>query len=245
MTLESQRRIQPLDILMHDYSEVFEIAHRHIHIVNEYLGREMSSHELSYMVLHICAAIERRKNLKSLAKIILVCGDRSGRNLLLGERLKHQFRFDIVQILSPHKLTDRMLEDVDLIISTVPLPNLNKDYIMISDMLNDSDYLKIHKQLRAMNCEAKPRRILREFSTEELMDKYRGVVSKYLPIATTESLMADLKKATDHFFRRDRRIGRNLCEYLTEDMIRVGVECKDYREAIIACGNILLKTGRN
>ncbi len=195
------------------------------------------------MVLHICAAIERRKNLKSLARIILVCGDRSGRNLLLGERLKQQFRFDIVHILSPHKLSERLMEEADLIISTVPLPHIDKDYVIISHMLSDSDYLKIHSKLRFLDCETKPRRILREFSTEELMDKYRTVVSKYLPIAATDSLMADLKKATDHFFRQNNHTGRNLCEYLTEDLIRVDVHCKDYREAIRACGNILLQTG--
>lgn len=242
-TFDETIQSSTLDILMQDYAEVFEAARRHIKVFNDYLGREMSCKELTYMVLHICAAIERRKNLKSLARVILVCGDRSGRSLLLGERLKQQFRFDIVQILSPHKLSDRMMEETDLIISTVPLAGISKDYVIISDMLSDSDYLKIHRKLRTMDCENKPRRIIREFSTEELMEKYRTEVCKYLPIAAADSLMTDLRKATDHFFRQDNRAGHNLCEYLTEDLIQVDVHCKDYREAIRASGNILLQTG--
>lgn len=242
-TFEDTDQSETLDILMQDYSEVFEAATRHIKIFNDYLGREMSSQELSYMLLHICAAIERRKNLRSMARVILVYGDRSGRSLLLGERLKHQFRFDLVHILSPHKITEQIVEEADLIISTVPLPNISKDYVVISDMLSDSDYLMIHKKLRALDSENKPRRIIREFSTEDLMERYRAVVSKYLPITSTDSLMTDLRKATDHFFRRESRAGRNLCEYLTEDLIQVGVTCKDYREAIRACGTILLQSG--
>lgn len=234
-----------LDILTQNYYEVFEIARKQIPIFNKFMGREMNEHELSYVVMHICAAIERKKNTQTPAKVIVVCGGGVGTSQLLVEKLKRQFKFDIIEVTSVHNLSKSLVEKADLIISTVALRDIDKESVIITPILSDSDYLKIQKKMKLISQTENTALKSNDFSVDELMEQYRPIIEQYIPKEYSAELLRKLAKTTSRFLQEDSNTaaGPYLYQLLDKNQICVDMDCKDYKEAITAGGKLLLQNG--
>lgn len=235
-----------LDILTQNYYEVFEIARHNIYIFNEFMGREMNDHEISYVVMHICAAVERKKNMETPAKVIVVCSGGVGTSQLLVEKLKQQFRFDIIDVTSVHNLSEKLVEEADLIISTVALRDIDKENVIITPILSDSDYLKIQKKMKTINLDQNTvNSIKQEFSVNQLLEQYKPIIEKFVPVENQALFLQEITKITNRFLdnQSEKAEGVSLYELLDKKQIIVDLECSDYKEAIRAGGTMLLNSG--
>ena len=112
-------------------------------IVEKYIRRPLSPVELTYIAIHICAAIERKKNKEVAFHVILVCHGGIGTSQLLLERLKKHFNFQIVDIMSAHEVGRIRKGQADMVISTVRLSDCEIDNVVVTPSLDDTDYLKV------------------------------------------------------------------------------------------------------
>lgn len=140
-------------ILRTRYGDVKDYAHRHVHEFERFIKRRLSDADVSYIVLHVCAAIERKRNQKLPARVLVACAGGVGTSQLLTERLRRQFHFDILAITAVHNLDQYLKSDIDLIITTVPLQKTACPFVVVTPFLNDGDYLKIQKQLESLHRE--------------------------------------------------------------------------------------------
>lgn len=98
--------------------------------------------ELGYLALHVGAAMERQESQRVKKRALVVCATGIASSQLLYYKLQARFsgRMEIAGTCSAADLQRRSLEDIDLIITTVPLPEtLSKPIINVHTLLRDSD----------------------------------------------------------------------------------------------------------
>ena len=85
------------------------------------MDREISEIEIDYIVIHICAALERRKKKEVEFQVLIVCGGGIGTSQLLLSKMRNRFDFHVVDVVSAHLLDNEKYQNIDLVISTIPL----------------------------------------------------------------------------------------------------------------------------
>lgn len=129
-----------LDEIKRDYPEVFGVAWMTSSVFQKYMGIRINEEEIGYIALHIAAAVERNK--KPL-KTLVVCTSGIGTSQLLAIKLeKHFQQIEIKKVSSIVEIKKNSLEDIDIIISTVPV-EINKPTIFISPLLNENDIKRL------------------------------------------------------------------------------------------------------
>ncbi|MDI3311313.1 MAG: BglG family transcription antiterminator [Thermoanaerobacterium sp.] len=129
-----------LDQIKENYPDIFGVAWMTSTVFEKYIGKKAGEEELGYITLHLGAAFERAK--KPL-KALVVCSSGIGTSQLLAVRLERCFRnVEIVDIVSSLSLNDVMSDNVDFIISTVPVES-KKPVVNITPLLTQSDIKKL------------------------------------------------------------------------------------------------------
>lgn len=137
-----------LEEIEESYPEGYGVAWMASRVFEKHLGKKVSKEEIGYMALHLQAAIERQR--KPL-RVVVVCTTGIGTSQLVATRLEKRFRqIEIVDVVSQLKLNSIMLEDVDLIVSTVPV-HIEKPLVTISPLLNENDIRKLEIFMEQMN----------------------------------------------------------------------------------------------
>lgn len=146
-----------------NYIEIFGAAWMTNTIFERYLGITMPEEEIGYICLHLAAAVERNKN---PLKALVVCASGIGTSQFISARLERSFKqIDIVDVISIIELKHRNLDDIDLVISTVPVECI-KPVLMISPLLNQNDIRRIEIFLGDSNRDA-----INRYSSHQFIDK--------------------------------------------------------------------------
>lgn len=196
-----------------------------IPILEDYVGREMSETEIAYVVVHVCAAVMRGKSRNQGYRVVLVCNSGIGTSQLLQARLMKYFPVDVVDVLPAHALPMRSLENVDMVISTVPVDEDRCPTVMLHPFLNDEDCIVLGNKLGELN--SRPRETERQTQIEETVRK--AVMSSPLDKeAICRNVLAALRADTLNNGNTD---SPSLSSLLF-DSIQVDVSAEDWREAI-------------
>ncbi|WP_317854348.1 BglG family transcription antiterminator [Chakrabartyella piscis] len=233
-----------LDILYKNYPEIFEITRKYIYHFEDCAEHDMSEDEISYVVMHICAAIERKKG-TTPARAIVVCSGGVGTSQLLVEKLKQQFGFQIVEITALHNLKEEMAQSVDIVISTIPIRGATFPYVQVSPLLDDSDYLKIQKNTKNLVGVAHKIEEEKAYTAKEVLHHMVPLVNRYVDVE--ENKMKMIKEMADVleklFQEKTTETTQLLHEYISPDHITLDVHCKDYEEAIRKSAEVLVEQG--
>ena len=136
-----------LEDIKSDYPEIFGAVWATSSIFKEYLNVQITEEEIGYIALHIGAALERTER---KYKVIIVCSSGIGTAQVIATRLKKRLPFiKIMDTCSAHEITKCNLEDIDLVISSVPLKNysLNIELVNITPLLSEQDLNSIRQKL--------------------------------------------------------------------------------------------------
>lgn len=126
------------------YFYAYELSGSINALFEKYLGKSAEEDEIGFIALHLAVAIERQKKKINIA---VVCATGIGISRLMTIRLEEKFpKVNIINI-GLNVPTKQLEEQVDLIISTVPLET-KKPYIQVSPLLNAEDVNKIEIMLR-------------------------------------------------------------------------------------------------
>lgn len=227
-----------IDELLKENVEVVDAVNNNLNIIKQYAIRDLTPIETGYIAIHICAALERKKNKEVAFHVILACHAGIGTSQLLIEKLKKHFNFQIIDIISAHEASNLESGRADLIISTIPIANTKIDVVTVSPLLNDEDYLRVGNKIDSLrNSRHLPSRI------GDLPSSPRGLLDKISPIIKAmapdkyEGMFHEIKKVVREYFHQplessQKMFSPYLHHLLPFDHIQLDVECHDWQDAI-------------
>lgn len=237
-----------LDEVLDDQPEVLNAVRDNLDQIEGYAGRPISPIEVKYLALHICAALERRRNNASyLPRVIVVCNGGVGTSQLLAEELRGHFDIKIVKVMPSHEVPYIELYSADLVISTVPLDACPVEHLVIHLPLKDREYGIIHKKLDSLAS-----RSHRAVADEPTINA-SGLLKRLEPIvAQTEgengALMDSIRVEVRRYFHEAQHIESQLLspylhQLLLPSYIMLDVDCLDWKDAIRKASRVLLDLG--
>lgn len=225
------------------YNFMFISVENSIAPLKKFVSRKIPEEELGYITIHFGAAYERKKiTHKNVYKVILVCSTGVGTSKLLESRLNSEFNnLKITEIVSSHQIELINLENIDLILSTIPFEYLNKPIIKVSPMLLDKDIEKINRFCNE-NLPIKQRESNKKFN---LLDEILLTVEKNCSITSRTKLIHELSNCLESAGLLDIKevYQPMLSELLTKTTIKVNVDASDWEDAVRKCGELLMENG--
>lgn len=141
-----------LDEIKSKYPLAFDIALTGAEILRTEYGILLDENEIGYIALHFELAMERKKQVQDRpCRCLIVCASGRGSAQLLRYKLENEFgaKLKVVGITQYYNLLNQPLDDVDLIISTVPIydRDLSVPVVLVNTIFGEADLRKIEKVL--------------------------------------------------------------------------------------------------
>lgn len=228
-----------VDEVLQRYPEVKQATERNVYVFEEYVGRKLSEEEIAYIVVHICAAIERNKNETVRYSVVLVCNGGIGTSQLLLARLEKFFHLDVIDIIPAHDIENMNMDDVDAVISTISLEGKGIEYIQVDPLLTDEDCIRVGEKLSKIHPKVSEKETISEKNQDSL--KSLETIKDILEEDEEEIAIGKIKSVIESFFQKKEET--TLSDLLPAQAIQIGVECSDWKGAIEASAKYLLKNG--
>lgn len=233
--------------VLEENPEILHVVKSNLASIEEYAERGISEIEAEYIAVHVLAAIERKKNQSISMKVIVACHAGIGTSRLLLEKLKKNFRFQVVDIVSAHEAGNLSSDQANLVISTVPLKKCPIEWIQVTPLLKDEDYIRIGNKIDEwknilLNQE---KREVSDKSSRELVDEIGEILYNKVPDEAGE-LIRDIEKAIRGFLGEDAEIDEDiyspqLYQMLPPSHIFLDVKAEDWQQAVRISAEKLLK----
>jgi mannitol operon transcriptional antiterminator len=134
-----------LDVIKRDYQDLFWLLEKGVQATFPELPFPKA--EIGYLVLHFAAALLARSD--SQIRSLVICSSGIGTAKMLATKLlKKVPEIKHVDHKSLFDISELNLDEYDLIISTIPLMDIGRDYIIASPMLTDKETNQIQKTIR-------------------------------------------------------------------------------------------------
>lgn len=235
--------------IVQEHPDVESAVEDNMPILLSYNPREITDVEKMYIIIHVCAALERKKNSEISFHVIVACHAGIGTSQLLMEKLKKHFNFQIVDVISAHEATMLEPDAADFVISTIPLTSCPIDSIVVSPLLTDEDYLKVGNKIDALrNSRNLPSRVDdKEVTAKGVLDRIEPIIQAQVP-EQAESLMRQIRRTVRKYFQETLESEQEITapylhQLLPPQNIQVGVECSDWKDAIRKAALPLEKRG--
>lgn len=149
-----------IDILKNSYPLAFELATIAGRTIENNYSLLLKEAEIGFLTIHFGAALERKglntgskpkEHEDHRIKVALVCIAGVAMALLLKEKLMQRFRdeIEIVRTSPAQQVDEALLEEVDLILTTVDLPDLHSDKVVKINLFPDEeDFREITEIIR-------------------------------------------------------------------------------------------------
>ena len=227
-------------LLLHDILEknhkISEVIESHVDIIEKNISKKLNRVEIGYIVIHIYAALERKKKKGENLKVALLTDERVSQRLLIESKLKNNFSFEL-ELVSPKDTLDK--NSYDLILTTIK--DFNKEYLKISPIISDEDYILIARKIDEVSRNKKTIEIeLSEHTAYKLYDLIAKEIDKSSS-ENTEQLKKNIKKAILRNVNKSTDNNNySLSNFLTEDRIELDVEVENWQQAIYKAGQKLI-----
>lgn len=229
--------------LLNNYPQLYQVVRQVLETEGNQEFVIATEDEIAYILLHFATAIYRRKqNANRLADVVVVCATGVGTAELVITGLRRSFRLNIKGAVAEHQLENFLKkQDVDLIITTVPLRRKH-DCVCVSPLLKRDDIVRIGKQLLDLGFDIeKPVESNSGWSDtakwlEYLLQNYSGKEQEEI----LKSKLGMIPK-NKLFEKEEKRY--MLSELLNEQSIRLDVECTDWQDCVRESGKALLEKG--
>lgn len=226
------------EVLEH-YPKIQEAVQNNVSVLEEYIGRKLNEVEISYIVVHICAAMERNKNSTERYSVILVCNGGIGTSQLLLARLKKYFNFDVADIIPAHDLKNADIDEADVILSTVAL-DTDMEYIQVDPLLNDEDCINVGKKLSRLKGSHKAisRPKVKEKPEAAHMKRIKEILAEN---TSPEQMVFQIEEVVNEFYHKE--VSMPLLAMLPSEAVRLNVSCESWQEAVRQSAQYLLRNG--
>ncbi|MBS7009068.1 BglG family transcription antiterminator [Anaerostipes sp.] len=219
------------------YPRIQEAVQNNVSVLEDYIGRKLNEVEISYIVVHICAAIERNKNSTERYSVILVCSGGIGTSQLLLARLKKYFNFNVCDIIPAHDLKNADIDQADVIISTVAL-DTDMEYIQVDPLLNDEDCINVGKKLSRLkgNHKAAAEPKVKEKPEAAHMKRIKEILASD---TAPQEMVFQIEEVVNEYYHKE--VSLPLLAMLPGEAVRLNVSCKSWQQAIRESAGYLLE----
>ncbi|MGE6256324.1 BglG family transcription antiterminator [Heyndrickxia sporothermodurans] len=138
--------------MLHDIKRMYPyMFYRLIEVLeemNETLTVCIPEEEAAYLTLHFEASVERLHHQEKSKKVVIVCHMGIGMSQLLRTKIERKFRHVyVMDCIAKADLEEYVLQypDVELIISTISLPELTIPHLVVSPLLNWTEEKKLEE----------------------------------------------------------------------------------------------------
>jgi len=109
-----------LNDIRNQNNDVLEMTRQYFSQLQELKDQNVSDGEWAYLMLHLLAAIEKYEQREKL-NVLIICATGYGSAQVLKVRVAREFnmQMNIVDVISYYEITDKKLESIDLIISSL------------------------------------------------------------------------------------------------------------------------------
>ena len=261
--------LQPVPVTYPGTDMVYQIMETNQSIVNAvracdsmvcaHAGRDLTDIEVGYIVMHVCAAIERKKSRLAPLRIAVACNSGVATSQLLTVRLQTRFNITVAKTCTAREASTLDPHDYDLIVTTVQLEHPTLDVVVISPLLNDDDMKSVSDKLSALrgrrNLAAHdPARKTERGNAAELVSRIAPTVYDLAPdqapqlMRSITHIVSAYMGGHDDTAKGDADMGDSVdslaaYEFLPASHIRLNVACTDWRDAVRESAAVLLKGG--
>lgn len=231
---DTQLRNPLMKEIRENYQELLTKMQAALAPVEKFTGGKVTHDEAGYFVLHIAAALERKKQaiIQKTANVLVICSTGIGSSQILSTRLQMIFNVHIVACIGIHRANDFLSRHpVDLVVSTIPASHLGVETIIVNPLLKEKDIHKLRPFL-------KPKRIRED---KQIYLKIMDVVTQNCRIIDENKLRRELKEVLDQPHEKEGKV-LMLKEILTKDVIQTQVRVSDWEDAIRQCGRLLVRS---
>jgi transcriptional antiterminator len=132
------------------YAEVYAIAQEACGAISEYIGKAVPQDEVAYITMYLAGALMNYEDLPPV-RALIVCPSGSATSWLLNSRLKKEFsNIQVLNIYSTRDLQRGVPQNVEIIISTVPLQHNSMPVVVVNALLPEEDVSRIRKSMEAL-----------------------------------------------------------------------------------------------
>lgn len=230
-----------LDEIKEKYSTCYRALKDTLLEIDSPLINGITDDEIGYMVLHFCAAIERRKRMMPSARVAVVCLYGAATSRLLRETLLSKFpNLSIEAIVSQVDLNALKKLNIDFIISSVDLRNTEIPVVVVNPILDDNDLSSINRMIKKYSG-----RISNESFDQKLYAEIIEKVSHFIEEEETESFSKELAECfKDSYINGHlQAVHPRLKELLDRNHIRIGETASNWKEAVKKTSIILEDMG--
>lgn len=216
------------------YPKLFSLVKDTVDELEKFINNKFTNDEIAFITIHFKAAIDRNvKKKREKIKVLIVCGSGYGSSKLLAQQIKDIYRVEIIDTI-PRYLLEKVnkRKDIDLILTTVPIENFitDREIIKVSPLLTKEDMQKLDNYP-----------IPRD-NKKIILSELINVIEKNSDEKVTDQLITGLKnfldtKLIDDIFHKKITI----FDLLPEQRIKLKGKAKNWKEAIIEAGELLLK----
>lgn len=127
------------------YSAMFSIVTLAVEMIDNQSLHNLRQDEIGFLTIHFQAAVERSMQQKN---VIIVCPEGIGFSRLIAHRIERFISSIVIKdIVSLNQIPQINLDDIDFVISTVPLKECDKPVVLVSSFLSELDIRGINNFL--------------------------------------------------------------------------------------------------
>lgn len=131
------------------YIDVFNIAKEAAHVFEQNFPMKLDENEIGFITLYFCRSLEKSQQIKD-ANVMVICNTGRGASKLLATRILNNIPNVHIKAMNSYldiDQHDELLNHIDLIISTIPLSDINKPYVVVSPFLTELELEKIREAI--------------------------------------------------------------------------------------------------
>lgn len=207
---------------------------KNLYIIENNLGRKATPVEIDYIIIHVYAAMERKKRIGANFRVAVLTEQKDTEVFFLESKLSSNFSFN----LDIYSINDTIRGDYDLILTTTNIPN--KNYLQISPFVSDEDYILIANHLNEIyrekdqsnfNLDKEVVQKLYKMIEKEIDSDYEDLLTlkKHIKLKLLEQVNANENE--DEIF---------LHEFLTPERISLDIDVSYWKDSIYKAGQLLI-----
>lgn len=205
MKFQMNIRNDVLEVVKSEYPLAFQIAVIASSVIEKEEKVSVNENEIGYIAIHFGAALNRIdiKNDMVIRRALIVCASGMGTALLIKTRLESYFkdRIIIVGTVAGYTLTEEQIRSVDMILTTIPLPQFTSDNIIpIRHLLDNEELQQLEQRFYLMphGIQAEITGFFRKdcFYTERRFDDRESILHFLTDELKAKGLMSEAEKAS-------------------------------------------------
>ncbi len=181
-----------LEEIKDKYSSLFEVSKKCAAILAEKEEIEVPESEAAYIAMHLGSAVERKRKPQQKYRAAVACTSGIGASRLLASRLSKEFEnIEVTSLISTLDFDNQEIEslNLDLIISTVAIPESKIPVIVVNPLLNEKQQQEINDFL--LSHQAKKRNKNEKITLKEKLEMINNYNQGILEVLNNFQLIND------------------------------------------------------